>query len=214
MIKLETRIKQVLNALLEHELGSPAMDYTRVQVTSTPASKVASPPPPGVHLGTIDSERCPPLGISPYAHFRWMFDHSTVQQRLGVLHAAERLLHRLEHPVTLDPGDSTYEDDRYFLVQGARSGDEVNEIILAQYEGYDADTVDLIEGLKPGTTRKVRKSNFCDELGERKGVPKWAYREFEMLDELAGKDAVMERFQIAPSTYYDVRRKIRDGAID
>lgn len=208
---LETRCRKVLDDLLDFEVGGHAQTYDRIQITGTPSAQVSAPPPPGVNLG-IDGDRCPPISVSPYSHFRWRFDHAESEdQALGILHAAERMLLRLRSPRSPQTAD-----DETLMRQGVRSGEEIAETILTSYVEYDSDTVDLIEGLKPGTTRKVRQSNFCDDHGHpNKGVPKWLYDEFELLDSLGGREAVLDRFQIAQSTYYDVRskiRKLRDAA--
>lgn len=201
---LEPRIAQVLDALRQLEEGPRAQSYDRIQVSGTQASKLHSQPPPGVDLANLDSEKCPPISISPYAHFSWMLDGADDRQKVGLLHAAERLLMKLSNPH--EPGT---DDERTLMVQGARSGEEIAERIIVMYLGYDCDTVDLIEGVKPGTTYKVRKSNFLDEMGNPSGVPKWLYPEFDLIDSFGGRDVVINRFGCSQSSYYDIKSKIK-----
>lgn len=210
---LEDRCRRVLEDLLEFGLGAPTKQYDRLQVSGTKDAQINAAPPPGVNLG-LDGEKCPPISISPYHHFCWQFKHAEHEdQALGFLHAAERLQRRLRNPISAEDMSQMSEESRAYVAKGQRSGEEIAEKIIGQYAEYDSDTVDIIENLKPGTTRRVRRDNFLDDLGNpRSGVPKHLYDEFELLDSIGGREAVLDRFQIAQSTYYDIRAKIRKQA--
>lgn len=203
---LSARASAVLAGLLEFEptMKSASMSHTAGRGGGTPRRM-----PPGMEAMLHDGQSAPPKSVSPYAHFRWHFEHQTdAHRRQAFVMAAELELLRLRRPRT-----PRSEEDADNLRKGVQRGDEVAVKILTQYVGYESDIVDIIESQKPGTTRRVRQTNYCDELGQPKGIPNWRLNEFEeCLDAGLSMDRIMATFQISERTYFTKKALLKKRA--